>query len=174
MDNIAEQLVEKRRTGADLAKKILISAGALIIASFFMYIAMMGFFVMVILAVLVLAGGVWLLGNFNIEYEYILTNNDLDIDKVIGKRKRKRMISLDVSTAEAFAPYPAENDVPADAPVHAYTGSETDAYYLVVNHSGYGKVKLIFNPNEKMREAITQELPNSLRIKLKHNLLNKD
>lgn len=43
MDNIAEQLVEKRRTGADLAKKILISAGALIIASFFMYIAMMGF-----------------------------------------------------------------------------------------------------------------------------------
>lgn len=112
MDNIAEQLVEKRRTGADLAKKILISAGALIIASFFMYIAMMGFFVMVILAVLVLAGGVWLLGNFNIEYEYILTNNDLDIDKVIGKRKRKRMISLDVSTAEAFAPYPAENDVP--------------------------------------------------------------
>ena len=126
MDNIAEQLVEKRRTGADLAKKILISAGALIIASFFMYIAMMGFFVMVILAVLVLAGGVWLLGNFNIEYEYILTNNDLDIDKVIGKRKRKRMISLDVSTAEAFAPYPAENDVPADATVHArsnYTGA---------------------------------------------------
>ena len=55
MDNIAEQLVEKRRTGADLAKKILISAGALIIASFFMYIAMMGFFVMVIRAVLVLA-----------------------------------------------------------------------------------------------------------------------
>ena len=108
------------------------------------------------------------------QYEYILTNNDLDIDKVIGKRKRKRMISLDVSTAEAFAPYPTENDVPADATVHAYTGSETDAYYLVVNHSGYGKVKLIFNPNEKMREAITQELPNSLRIKLKHNLLNKD
>lgn len=67
---------------------------------------------MVILAVLVLAGGVWLLGNFNIEYEYILTNNDLDIDKVIGKRKRKRMISLDVSTAEAFAPYPAETTFP--------------------------------------------------------------
>lgn len=174
MDNIAEQLVEKRRTGADLAKKILISVAALLVASFFMYLAMMGFFVMVILAVLILAGGVWLLGNFNVEYEYILTNNDLDIDKVIGKRKRKRMISLDVSTAEEFAPYPAERDVPADATVHAYTGSETDAYYLVVNHSGYGKVKLIFNPNEKMRDAITQELPNSLRIKLKHNLLNKD
>lgn len=170
MDNFAEQLVEKRRTGADLAKKILISAAALLVASFLMYIAMLGFFVMVILAVLVLAGGVWLLGSFNVEYEYILTNNDLDIDKIIGKRKRKRMISLDLSTAEAFAPYPPETDVAADATVHAYTGSETDAYYLVVNHSGYGRVKLIFNPNEKMRTAITQELPALLRNRIAHNL----
>ena len=65
------------------------------------------------------------------------------------------MISLDVSTAEAFAPYPAENDVPADATVHAYnTGSETDAYYLVVNHSGYGKVKLILIRTRKCAKLL--------------------
>lgn len=169
MDNIAEQLVEKRRSGADTAKKILISAGALLIASFFMYLAMMGMFTMVIFAVLVLGGGVWLLGNFNVEYEYILTNNEMDIDKIIGRRKRKRMITVDVSKADEFAPYPSDHDVNVDATVHAYTGSETDAYYLIVNHSDYGKVKLIFNPNEKMREAITQELPNMLRVKLRQN-----
>ncbi|MBP0982342.1 MAG: hypothetical protein J6A19_01320 [Oscillospiraceae bacterium] len=169
MDNIAEQLVEKRRSGADTAKKILISAGALLIASFFMYLAMMGMFTMVIFAVLVLGGGVWLLGNFNVEYEYILTNNEMDIDKIIGRRKRKRMITVDVSKADEFAPYPSDHDVNVDATVHAYTGSETDSYYLIVNHSDYGKVKLIFNPNEKMREAITQELPNMLRVKLRQN-----
>ncbi len=169
MDNIAEQLVEKRRTGADTAKKILISAAALILASFFMYLAMMGMLTMVIFAVAILGGGVWLLGNFNIEYEYIVTNNEMDIDKIIGRRKRKRMITVDISSAEEFAPYPADHDVAADATVHAYSGSETDAYYLVVNHSGYGRVKLIFNPNERIREAIMQELPNTLRIKLKHN-----
>ncbi len=169
MDNIAEQLVEKRRTGADTLKKILISAAALILASFFMYLAMMGMLTMVIFAVLILGGGVWLLGNFNIEYEYIVTNNEMDIDKIIGRRKRKRMITVDISSAEEFAPYPADHDVSADATVHAYSGSETDAYYLVVNHSGYGRVKLIFNPNERIREAIMQELPNTLRIKLKHN-----
>ncbi len=169
MDNIAEQLVEKRRSGTDTAKKILISVAALIIASFFMYLAMMGMFTMVIFAVLILGGGVWLLGNFNVEYEYIITNNEMDIDKIVGRRKRKRMITVDISTAEEFAPYPSDHDVNVDATVHAYTGSETDAYYLIVNHSGYGKVKLIFNPNEKMREAITQELPNTLRVKLRKN-----
>lgn len=169
MDNFAEQLVEKRRTGADTAKKILISAAALIVASFLMYLAIMGLLTMVIFAVLVLGVGVWLLGNFNVEYEYIITNNEMDIDKIVGRRKRKRMISVDVSNAEEFAPYPADHDTAVDATVHAYTGSETDAYYLIVNHSGYGKVKLIFNPNEKMREAIMQELPNTLRIKLRHN-----
>lgn len=170
MDNLAEQLIEKRRTGADLAKKALISVGALIIASFFMFVAIyMGLYVSVILAVGVLAGAIWLLGNFNIEYEYIVTNNEMDIDKIIGRRKRKRMITVDISKAEDFAPYPFENDVSADATVHAYSGSDTDAYYLLVNHSDYGKVKVIFNPNKKIREAIMQELPNTLRIKLRNN-----
>ena len=169
MDNLAEQLIEKRRTGADLAKKALISVGALIIASFFMFVAIfMGLYVSVILAVGVLAGAIWLLGNFNIEYEYIVTNNEMDIDKIIGRRKRKRMITVDISKTEDFAPYPPENDVSADATVHAYSGSDTDAYYLLVNHSDYGKVKVIFNPNKKIREAIMQELPNTLRIKLRN------
>lgn len=170
MDNIAEQLVQKRKTSADLIKKVLISAGALIISSFFMFIAIyLGFYVSVIFAVGILAGAVWLLGNFSIEYEYIITNNEMDIDKIIGRRKRKRMITVDVKNAENFAPYPSEEDVNADVTVHAYTGSETNAYYLLVNHSGYGRVKIIFNPNEKIREAIMQELPNTLRIKLRNN-----
>ena len=129
MDNFEEQLVEKRRTGADTAKKILISAAALILASFFMYLALSGLLTMVIFAVL----------------------------------------TVDISQAEDFAPYPPENEINADATVHAYTGSDVDAYYLLVNHSGYGRVKLIFNPNKKMREAIMQELPNTLRIKLRNN-----
>ncbi len=175
MDNFAEQLVEKRRTGADLVKKALISAAALILASFFMFIAIIsGFYVCVIFAVGVLAGGIWLLGNFNIEYEYIVTNNEMDIDKIIGRRKRKRMITVDFQRAEDFAPYAADNDVKADATVHAYSGSDKDAYYLLVTHKDYGMVKVIFNPNEHMREIITSEFPNTLKIKLRTSSLNND
>lgn len=175
MDNIAEQLVEKRRTGADLTKKVLISVAALIVASLLMFIAIItNFFVCVIFAVGALAGGIWLLGNFNLEYEYIITNNEMDIDKIIGKRKRKRMITVDINRAEDFAPYNTDNGVTADATVHAYTGSDKDAYYLLVTHNDYGRVKVIFNPNEKIREAITSELPNALKAKLRAEAANNN
>lgn len=171
MDNYSEQLVSKQRGTADMIKLAAIAAGSVILATIFMFLAIVTFiFSFVIPAVIILFVGIWLMGNQNIEYEYIITNGEMDIDKIIGKRKRKRMITLDLGAAEEFAPYPPEEDKSADATVHASNGLEQDAYYLLVNHSGYGMVKLIFNPNEKMREAITQELPNMLRVKIKHNV----
>ncbi len=170
MDTFSEQLVPKISTGADKAKKILISVGAILLASVLMWLAIVfSFYSLIILVLLILYGGVWLLANMNVEYEYIVTNNEMDIDKIIGRRKRKRMITLDLSSAEDFAPYSCEEDISADATVHATSGSEKNAHYLVVQHGSYGKVMLIFNPNEKTREAIMQEIPNSLRIKIKHN-----
>ena len=170
MDVFAEQLVKKNKTSADYIKIGGIAAGAVVLASVFMFLAMTVLFSFVIPAVLVLFLGVWLIGNTNVEYEYIITNNEMDIDKIIGKRKRKRMITVDLSKGEDFAVYPPNEAVRADATVHASSGLETDAHYLVVNHQDYGTVNVIFNPNEKVREAIMQELPNSLRIKIKHNV----
>ncbi len=170
MDNYSEQLVSKQRSKGDKVKLAAIALGSVLLATVFMFLAITTFiFSFVIPAVIILFVGVWLMGNQSIEYEYIITNGEMDIDKIIGKRKRKRMITLDLKSAEDFAPYPPEEDKSADATVHASNGLEQDAYYLLVSHSGYGMVKLIFNPNEKMKEAITQELPNALRVKIKHN-----
>ena len=168
MDNIAEQLVVRKKTSADIIKSIGISVGAILVATILMYLAItLSFFSLVIPAVLVLFGGVWLMGQTNVEYEYIVTNNEMDVDKIIGRRKRKRMITVDLSAATAFAPYPPEEGVSADVTVHASTGLEEDAFYLVTEHGDYGTVYLIFNPNKKIREAIMQELPYKLRINIK-------
>lgn len=170
MDTFSEQLVPKISTGADKAKKILISLATILLASVLMWLSIVyGVYSLIILVLLILYGGVWLVSNMNVEYEYIITNNEMDIDKIIGRRKRKRMITLDISAAEDFAPYSSEIDVSADATVHATSGGEKNAHYLVVQHNSYGKVMLIFNPNEKTREAIMQEIPNSLRIKIRNN-----
>ncbi|MGN0650800.1 MAG: hypothetical protein ACI4KM_10215 [Oscillospiraceae bacterium] len=171
MDNIAEQLVAKQPTNGDRAKLALISIGGIFLASVVMFFAIItGFMVLVLVAVGLIAGTVYYISGAYVEYEYIITNDEMDIDKIIGKRKRKRMITIDLSGAEAFAPYPSEQDIKADATVFASSGGEKDAYYLVASHSSYGKVKVIFNPNERIRESIMQELPNTLKIKLKHNL----
>lgn len=171
MDNICEQLVTKTRTGKDVAKIIGIMLGSVLLASVFMFVVLaFGLTVMILPSVGVLALGIWLLSGVNVEYEYIITNNEMDIDKIIGRRKRKRMITVDISKATDFGTFPSEKEIDADATVHATSGVATDAHYLLVEHSGYGKVKVIFNPNERTREAIVQELPNALRAKMKHNV----
>lgn len=114
--------------------------------------------------------GIFVISNANVEYEYIVTNNEMDIDKIIGKRKRKRMITVDLSKADDIGTYPPESDIEADTTVHATSGLAKNAHYLLVRHKEYGKVKVIFNPNEKLREAIAQETPKSLSAKLKNDV----
>ncbi len=167
MDNISEQLVTRSSTKADTVKKVLISLGAILLATILMWLAIMfNFYSLIFLVFGALGGGVWIISNMDVEYEYIITNDEMDIDKIIGRRKRKRMITLDLKTAEDFGAYPAPDSINVDATVHATTGLEKNAHYLLVNHNAYGKVMLIFNPNEKTREAIMQEVPNPLRIKM--------
>ena len=44
-------------------------------------------------------------GNFSCEFEYIFTNGDLDIDKIIAKQKRERKITLNVENTEKIFKY---------------------------------------------------------------------
>lgn len=170
MDNYCEQLVEKKRTGADIAKMVAVSAGLVLGASVCMFGAMLfGLTFLVVIAVGLLALGVWLISGMNVEYEYIVTNNELDIDKIIGRRKRKRMITVELGKAVDFGSYPSDEEADAETTVHATTGLEKNAHYLLVQHNDYGKVKIIFNPNEKLREAIAQEFPKALGARLKHD-----
>lgn len=167
MDNFSEQLVARKRTGADIAKIVLTLLGCSVVglaAIFFGLIT--GFLVLVLIGMAIIGVGMWLSAGFNVEYEYIVTNNEMDIDKILGKRKRKRMITVDLSRATAFEPYPGTQDAEADVIVHASTGTEEDAYFLVCEHRDYGKVKIIFNPNERTRDSITQELPRLLKQKV--------
>ncbi len=164
MDNCCEQNVCKVRTKADTVKIVLIlAAAALVSAAIVFFSILFGLFLFALFGIGTTALGIWLTGNFDIEYEYILVNNEMDIDKIIGKRKRKRLITIDISKASEFEKYPTDSEVERDVTVHASSGLAKDAAYLVTEHSDYGKVMVIFNPNETMREAMERELPRALR-----------
>ena len=170
MDNICEQLVVKARTGSDRAKAVLIILGMAVLAAALLFLSLILNFYILLLAIAVVVGGIYLLNGLSVEYEYIITNNELDIDKIIGRRKRKRMITVDLSRAENFCCYPMQEEPDADATVHATTGLEKDARYLFAAHKDYGKVGVIFNPNKITREAIVREFPNALRARLDENV----
>ncbi len=175
MDNICEQIVVKSRTGSDRIKAVLVIMGMAVLSAVLLFLAFItGFLVFLLIAIVGVVGGVYLLNGIEVEYEYIVTNNELDIDKIIGRRTRKRMITVDLSKAEDLCVYNAENEPEADATVFATTGLEKDAYYLFVQHSDYGKVGIIFNPNSRTREAMIREFPYALKTRLQKSENNSE
>ena len=165
MDSYCEQLVAKTRTSGDTAKAVMTIVISLLIAAGFVFLMIWIGLLGLIFAFVSVGLGVWFVGGMGVEYEYIITNDEMDIDKIKGKRKRTRMITVDIKRTFDFEPVPCGNEN-FDVVVHASSGLESDAYCLFVEHSDYGKVKIIFNPNKKMREAIAQNLPKQLRGKV--------
>ena len=104
------------------------------------------------------------------EYEYILTNEDLDIDKIIGKRKRKRLITLKLNTAEEFGIQDGTNGENAEATVIASDGTNINSYYLIAKHKTHGRTMLIFSPDERMVGMILETLPYKVKQEAKQKI----
>lgn len=168
MDSYSEQLVTKVRTATDTVKIVIIMLLSALIASAAVFFAVIsGAILLLLLGIGVIFLGIWLVSGMSIEYEYIITNTDLDIDKIIGKRKRKRMITIDLTRAEDFAPL-VDTSPDCDVIVQASSGIDKNIHYLLAEHSDYGKVKVIFNPNKKTKETIAAGLPGTLRSRMEN------
>lgn len=165
MDSYCEQLVAKTRTAGDTAKMVLSIVISVLIAALFIYLILFIGLIGLIFAGVSIGLGVWIASDVNIEYEYIITNDEMDIDKIIGKRKRKRMITVDLKRITDFETLPCSNEN-FEVVVQASGGLEGRARCMFVEHSDYGSVKIIFDPNKKIREAIAQAAPKQLRGKV--------
>ena len=164
MDVYVEQLIVKSPDGKDMAKKVLIVAGALVIVIlcflFFMpfvpiLAALVGFGVMY--------GAYYLLTGVYCEYEYIVTNGDIDIDKIVGKRKRTRLVSASVKNFTSFGRLEnAPQTSGSITTVKASDGTGHD-FYADFTHSKLGETRIIFSPSEKTLEAIKPFLPRTIK-----------
>lgn len=108
---------------------------------------------------------------FDIEYEYILTNSSLDVDKIMSKSQRKRVVSLDFTEIEVCA------NIKDDAHNSAYkrgnegfklydmTGDIDDGGVYFVDFNGEGaKNRVLFQPTSRMIEAIRKFNPRNIFV----------
>lgn len=108
--------------------------------------------------------------NFNIEYEYIATNTDLDVDKIINRRKRKRVCSFRLSEIELMAPVGSaefkgdENSTFKNVYMAAISAEHPDAYFIIYEKNGE-RNKLVFNPTEKIIEYAKKISPRKVHTK---------
>lgn len=105
-----------------------------------------------------------------VEYEYIFTNGDLDIDKIMGQRKRKRLATIDVSTLLQFGKITDEKRAEILSSEHTVIdasdnlGTDED-YYLECKHKNYGMLYVIFTPSDDFAEELKPFFPRELRSK---------
>lgn len=160
MEGIREQLVKKPVDSQDKLKTALVLAGSLVLAIIVVFLVAVYASVMMLVAIifagLIMWGGWWLTGEFSVEYEYCYSNGELIVDKIINRRRRKSMCSVELRRADAFYKNPSK--LP-DATVISAVGELEDTYAICYNDPTYGPAVLLFTPDEKMFDAIKPYLP---------------
>ena len=159
-DIFLEQIVKQQKSVKQIVRNCLIILVGLIIACallpFSLFRPNYGPFVFLVFAG-VLYYTWYIVSGLNLEFEYIFTNGDLDVDKISNKRKRKRMTSIRISKISLFSEFDAAKfDKKAfDVVYEAAQSVQSEQNYMIQYANRKDKkCVLIFTPNEKLVEAI--------------------
>ncbi|MDR2531769.1 MAG: hypothetical protein LBC82_02895 [Oscillospiraceae bacterium] len=168
MDSFIEQIVVKKSEARDNLKRAGIMAGGMALCLTFGTLAML-IFALSMIFIFLCFGTVWLTwffiqGTF-IEYEYIVTNNEMDIDKIMARKKRKRLITIRIDKAEDWGVYAAGKDTDAQVTVQAHDCGYTNLWYIVTRHEKFGKTVVYFSPGRAVLEVMNKHVPYALRKK---------
>lgn len=185
-DIYLEHMVKRKKTGAQTVFVVLLClAGAVLSVVLFALTFIIGVsmqqagsgigqitsFVGLLLIAAMWYGVYLLIGMQNVEYEYILTNSELDIDKIMSKKGRKHMITLDFKNVIICASTTdiEHNDdykrIKADSVINA-VGDESrgEIYFADFAGDGGARKRVLFQPTAKMINSARKYNPGRIFI----------
>ena len=163
MESYAEAGVKRNKTvGSYFAKFGIIFAiifvfivGGMFLGSIATFIASVG----IVLCV-------YMFPKFNVEYEYIYCDGQLDFDRITGNSKRKNIMRIDFDKVDMVAPvnsHALDNYKNMQLTERDFTSLKPDAkVYAIIYHGDKGNVKILFEPSEKMVACIKQKTPRKI------------
>ncbi len=167
MDYFAEYIVKRKKQ----AKDFLIIIATVILALIVTLISLIATLYISGLALL-LAGVAWwgayrIINTRNIEFEYILTNSELDIDKIMGKSERKRLLTIDLTHIERSANIGDESfEQQGNKTVLNYAGDLTsDGLYFIDFSKEAEAYRVIFQPSRRILEGLKKANPRSVTVR---------
>jgi hypothetical protein len=156
-DVFKEQIIKREPSFKDKAIRVCLWCVVVLVGiAVFLYIApQLGFLAWIALGF----GARFLSGYFNVEYEYIFTNGEFDIDVIYDRSRRKRVFSGNVKQFEIIA------HIDDKAHEASFSGAQEtkdfsrgvsgpDTYVFLTADKGK-KLKVIIDPNEKMLKAFS-------------------
>ena len=179
MDFYKECLVEKVMTSKERVIKYM-TWGAITFVLFALFVWGFVFLDMVGRILFLVAAGVLVLDkfywnkfvyklSFKVEYEYTLTNTTLDIDKILAKSERVRMLTFDVKEIELMTPMSLVTSAEYDgtfrtvAEACADIGDLDNTYCIIAETERYGRLRLTLTPNEGIIDLMKPVLGRRLR-----------
>ena len=164
MDVFIEQIVKKMFGPKDyLIFAGLVVAGILLILLSMLFIPSLSAIVLIGVCV----GAYYLFTSRNLEYEYSVTNGEITVDKIINRRSRKRLISIEAHDVEKMGKYNPEEHRQknyASKIFASVTEDGKDAWYLAGNQPQKGHVLVVFSPDEKVLGAIKPFLQRQVSV----------
>ncbi len=158
-DAYAEAGVKKQENAASMALRVLMIIG-IILGVYFMMLG--GFFSIAGIALVVVLGIMF--PRLHVDYEYVYVDGQLDFDKIIGKAKRKTILRIDFDQVDIMAPANSHSlDQYANIEKKDFSSGAKDSKpYAIIAKQGEKKIKILFEPSEKMIELIKQKAPRKI------------
>jgi len=168
-DVFVEQIIERKQDFRTSVKKMLLILAAIVVSTIFLIVGAIRFIFPGVFA-LSMYLAIRAAKKLNIEYEYSFTNGELDIDKIMGRRSRRRELSFHVRSIILLATFTEENYKDFESRNFATTLDASSSpksesrWFAVYRDIAGNESLLIFEPNERLLSAMEKYIPSS-RIK---------
>ena len=166
MDSYAEQIVRKADAGDSFKRMACMGGGVFVGIALVMIGNIINFSIIgVVLGVGALYGGLYLSSKYDVEYEYTIVNGEIDIDKILAKKRRQKMFTVKVTTFEQFGIYTKDTEEKSDVVTISAIGDDKayEIYYADFSDDRYGQCRLLFTPSDKILREVKPYLKGQLR-----------
>ncbi len=156
-DVFVEELIRRSRAGKEGAFKLAaVILGLVLVALAFHYFTSIFPFFFALICILI-----FFMFKYTVkEFEYSFISGDVDIDMILGKRKRKNVLSCscrEIQIMEYCGSRRIEGEFTRVLDASISTKSD-DRWYFICEREDGSRILVYFNPSERLRDAFRQYL----------------
>ena len=164
-DIFKEFRIEQKKTPQDRLKQIGLVLGTIIVCIVLLNI---NFSIGFLLDIGAVCGAGYLMSRLSKEYEYALTNNEIDIDVIYNKNSRRRVITIDMKKIHIMASikddrHSGEINKPGMKVINASDNANDESTYAIITESEkVGLCKVLISPNDTLLNELYKQAPNKV------------
>lgn len=99
----------------------------------------------------------------NLEYEYLIVNDQINIDKIMGQSRRKKAWESNMEEIQIVAPSDSyllkDYERPGMKVLNFSSMAPNAKTYSIIQQSGANTTKVIFEPNDRILHCMRQRSP---------------